>query len=92
MPYREHLPPDVTACIFWLKKRRRDDWRDKHDHEHTGKGGGPIETKRYTDIEAVRLIGRLLTKAKAQAATGAAGATDENGLTDMCAQPGGFPS
>jgi hypothetical protein len=20
-PYREHVPPDVTACIFWLKNR-----------------------------------------------------------------------
>src|SRR5882762_11035679 len=29
--------------------------------EHTGKGGGPIEVKQYTDIEACRLIGRLLT-------------------------------
>jgi len=36
---REHVPPDTTACIFWLKNRRRDDWRDKLDHEHTGKDG-----------------------------------------------------
>ena len=21
VPYREHVPPDVTACIFWLKNR-----------------------------------------------------------------------
>lgn len=27
----EHTPPDTTACIFWLKNRRRDNWRDKHD-------------------------------------------------------------
>lgn len=27
----EHYPPDTTACIFWLKNRRRDEWRDKHD-------------------------------------------------------------
>jgi hypothetical protein len=20
-PYREHVPPDITACIFWLKNR-----------------------------------------------------------------------
>src|SRR5882672_3783637 len=25
------MPPDVTACIFWLKNRRPDLWRDKHD-------------------------------------------------------------
>ena len=29
--YREHVPPDVTACIFWLKNRRPDLWRDRHD-------------------------------------------------------------
>lgn len=24
-------PPDTTACIFWLKNRRPDLWRDKHE-------------------------------------------------------------
>jgi hypothetical protein len=24
----EHVPPDVTACIFWLKNRKPADWRD----------------------------------------------------------------
>lgn len=33
---REHVPPDTTACIFWLKNRRPDLWRDKQDHEHSG--------------------------------------------------------
>lgn len=23
------LPPDVTACIFWLKNRRKQNWREK---------------------------------------------------------------
>ncbi len=27
----EHSPPDVTACIFWLKNRRKDKWRDRQD-------------------------------------------------------------
>lgn len=31
----EHVPPDVTACIFWLKNRRPAEWRDKTDHDHT---------------------------------------------------------
>jgi len=30
--------------------------------EHTGKDGGPVEVKHYTDIEAARWIGRLLSK------------------------------
>lgn len=41
-PYRERVGPDTTACIFWLKNRRRAEWRDKIDHEHTGADGGPI--------------------------------------------------
>ncbi len=27
----EEIPPDVTACIFWLKNRDPESWRDKHD-------------------------------------------------------------
>lgn len=30
----KHVPPDVTAQIFWLKNRRRDQWRDVQKHEH----------------------------------------------------------
>lgn len=30
-PYTEHYAPDTTAAIFWLKNRRRDQWRDKQD-------------------------------------------------------------
>lgn len=32
---REHVPPDTTAMIFWLKNRRPEAWRDKHEVEHT---------------------------------------------------------
>jgi hypothetical protein len=35
--YRERVPPDTTAQIFWLKNRRSADWRDKSGvvHRHT---------------------------------------------------------
>ena len=36
VPYREKVAPDTTACIFWLKNRKKADWRDKQEHEHTG--------------------------------------------------------
>lgn len=39
IPYEEHVPPDVVACIFWLKNRRRAEWRDKIDHDHGGTAG-----------------------------------------------------
>jgi len=43
VPYIERYPPDTTAAIFWLKNRRPDEWRDRQQHELTGKDGGPIE-------------------------------------------------
>lgn len=27
----KHYPPSDVACIFWLKNRRPDDWRDKQE-------------------------------------------------------------
>lgn len=35
-PYRAKIAPDTTAAIFWLKNRRKDDWRDKTEQEHSG--------------------------------------------------------
>ena len=31
VPFREYVPPDTTAAIFWLKNRRKDEWRDKSE-------------------------------------------------------------
>lgn len=30
----KQYPPDTTACIFWLKNRRPDEWRDVKDINH----------------------------------------------------------
>jgi hypothetical protein len=27
--YTQHYPPDTQACIFWLRNRRRQSWREK---------------------------------------------------------------
>ena len=32
----KQVPPDPTSCIFWLKNRKPDKWRDKTDHEVNG--------------------------------------------------------
>lgn len=40
--YVERYPPDTTACIFWLKNRRPDLWRDRIDNTHSGPNGAPI--------------------------------------------------
>lgn len=49
VPYREHIPPDATSMIFWLKNRQPKKWRERI--EHTGPGGGPLAIKivRYAD-------------------------------------------
>ena len=44
VPYREHVPPDTAAAIFWLKNRRRDRWRDRHDVDHGVQSENPLAT------------------------------------------------
>jgi hypothetical protein len=41
-PLRKRYAPDTTACIFWLKNRMRDEWKDRTEHEVAGKGGGAV--------------------------------------------------
>lgn len=60
-PTREHVPPDTSAAIFWLKNRKPDDWRDKQEHEHAGKGGGPIQTEDVGGYDIARRIAMALS-------------------------------
>ena len=34
-PIVKHYPPDPTSMIFWLKNRRKDEWREKPDETPT---------------------------------------------------------
>jgi hypothetical protein len=43
----EHVPPDVTAAIFWLKNRRKDRWRDFKATEISTPPGKPLEVEHY---------------------------------------------
>ena len=52
VPVKEHVPPDTTACIFWLKNRRKDQWRDRHEHEVGGVG----DFDRMNDVELRQFI------------------------------------
>lgn len=59
-PYTEHYPPDTQAASLWLRNRQSAKWRDKQEHEHTGKDGEPLmpaETERSK--LAVTLLGIL---------------------------------
>jgi transposase len=37
--YKQALDVNVTAAIFWLKNRRRNNWKDKQDVEVSGEVG-----------------------------------------------------
>ncbi|ALX22538.1 transposase [Bordetella pertussis] len=42
-PTTRHYPPDTTACIFWLKNRRPDLWRDKPDPTNDDNAPPPVK-------------------------------------------------
>lgn len=54
----KRLPPDTTACIFWLKNRRREQWRDKVevDQNHRGSIQHDVRTDDTELDERIRLI------------------------------------
>lgn len=54
---------NATAAIFGLKNRAADDWSDKTVTEHTGKGGGPIQTEELSATEVGRRIAFVLAQA-----------------------------
>lgn len=58
-PHREHVPPDTTAAIFWLKNRRKVEWRDRH--ELTGADGGPLQIQavRFAEIVSAPAVAAL---------------------------------
>lgn len=55
---REHVPPDTTAMIFWLKNRRPDRWRDVHKHEH----GKPGEFDQLQDHDLAKEMQREIAE------------------------------
>ena len=55
VPFVEHYPPDTTAAIFWLKNRRKEQWRDRHETVVTDpEGNNPFAAL----MEAVASNGR----------------------------------
>lgn len=50
----KHLPPDVTACIFWLKNRMKDEWADTFK--------GELTLRDRMDIGNRQLAGKTETK------------------------------
>jgi hypothetical protein len=54
MRYRQHIPPDTAAAVWYLKNRKPDRWRDAHRYEHV--------TSPYDHIEDAAELRALLTK------------------------------
>lgn len=52
-PYREHIAPDPTACIFWLKNRKPAEWREGYTHKVEVDGG-------VSNLELARSMAFLL--------------------------------
>ena len=65
-PYIKHYPPDATSCIFWLKNRQRDKWRDRH--ELTGADGAPVNDAKFDpkklSLEELLALKEMLEKGK----------------------------
>jgi hypothetical protein len=52
-PYVEHIPPDPSSAIFWLKNRDPEHWRDAWQLEHT-LGKYHISEKPMTEEEWIK--------------------------------------
>lgn len=57
--YDKNYPPDVSACIFWLKNRDSDRWKDKREHDHSSSDGSmsPVSDDQRKSI-AQRILGK----------------------------------
>jgi transposase len=53
VPYVEHIPPSVSAGIFWLKNRRPKEWRDKQEVDLEHSGGVGVQVVAVADMSAV---------------------------------------
>ena len=51
VPVKKYYPPDTGAAMAWLKNRKTDRWKDKHETEFSGPGGGPIQVYALSDAE-----------------------------------------
>lgn len=54
---REHVPPDTTAAIFWLKNRKPAEWRDRRELDHSSSDGSMTPKPSTIEIVAPSLKG-----------------------------------
>lgn len=51
-PLKKHLPPDPLSCIFWLKNRKPDQWREKTELALTTDYPG-LDQETITELRAL---------------------------------------
>lgn len=75
VPYKEHVPPDVSAQKHWLANRQPDKWREISRHELSGPNGSAISLADAGDIEQARRVafalGRALERQRLKASNAA---------------------
>ena len=49
-----HIPADTTAQIFWLKNRKKKEWRDKVEYESTNENKDGIITELVEALKDVK--------------------------------------
>lgn len=54
-PFRAKVAPNVTAAIFWLKNRDKDNWRDRVDLEHSGSVAAKVVEASEAELVAVAM-------------------------------------
>ncbi|MFG1388823.1 hypothetical protein [Xanthobacter versatilis] len=80
-PVVEHVPPDPSAAMNWLKNRRPDEWRDRQSIDMNAKLDAKVEVS--PDAAFAELVGTLEGVARAATANHAPeGAVAEAGAPD----------
>ena len=60
----KEVQPNTTAQIFWLKNRKRLEWRDRVENAITGADGGAVKIETLTDADVDARIKELESKLK----------------------------
>ena len=67
LAYIERYAPDTTACIFWLKNRRPDLWRDVQGREHAVEMKSPQLSLEERHARSRRLLDEVFAEVSAKA-------------------------
>lgn len=60
----KEVQPNTTAQIFWLKNRKRAEWRDRVENAITGADGGAVKVETLTESDVDKRIKDLESKLK----------------------------